>query len=106
MENVAAAIARLDDLAASEQISMLAEAFSAAGQELAIVGGPVRDAFLGCPSHDLDFTTSATPEQILAIVTPIAPRTGTSGARSGRSAPGSAASRSRSRPTARTATTA
>jgi poly(A) polymerase len=72
MENVAAAIARLDDLAASEQISTLAEAFSTAGQELALVGGSVRDAFLGCPSHDLDFTTSATPEQTLAIVAPIA----------------------------------
>ena len=72
MENVAAAIARLDDLAASEQISMLADAFSAAGQELALVGGSVRDAFLGNPSHDLDFTTSASPDQTLALVAPIA----------------------------------
>ncbi|HEY9476880.1 MAG TPA: CCA tRNA nucleotidyltransferase [Microbacteriaceae bacterium] len=72
MENVAAAIARLDDLAASEQISMLADAFSTAGQELALVGGSVRDAFLGNPSHDLDFTTSASPDQTLALVAPIA----------------------------------
>jgi poly(A) polymerase len=72
MENVAAAVARLDDLAASEQISALADAFSTAGQELALVGGSVRDAFLGRPAHDLDFTTSATPDQTLAIVAPIA----------------------------------
>lgn len=37
--------------------------FAAAGHELALVGGPVRDMFLGQVSHDLDFTTSAMPEQ-------------------------------------------
>ena len=38
--------------------------FAAAGHELALVGGPVRDAFLGRTSPDLDFTTDATPDQI------------------------------------------
>jgi poly(A) polymerase len=37
--------------------------FSAAGHELALVGGPVRDAALGRSSPDLDFTTDARPEQ-------------------------------------------
>nr|WP_281041975.1 CCA tRNA nucleotidyltransferase [Xylanimonas cellulosilytica] len=37
--------------------------FQAAGHELALVGGPVRDAFLGRASNDLDFATSATPDQ-------------------------------------------
>src|SRR3546814_7704627 len=37
--------------------------FSAAGHELALVGGPVRDAMLGRLQEDLDFTTSARPEQ-------------------------------------------
>jgi poly(A) polymerase len=72
MEIVASAIARLDELAASEHVGRLADAFSAAGHELALVGGSVRDAFLGAPLHDLDFTTTATPDQTLAIVKPIA----------------------------------
>ncbi|KGM13056.1 hypothetical protein N869_16375 [Cellulomonas bogoriensis 69B4 = DSM 16987] len=40
----------------------LGERFARAGHELALVGGPVRDAFLGRVSADLDFATSATPD--------------------------------------------
>jgi poly(A) polymerase len=40
----------------------LGERFAAAGHELALVGGPVRDAMLGRRSNDLDFTTSAHPD--------------------------------------------
>ena len=36
--------------------------FAAAGEEIALVGGPVRDAMLGRLHNDLDFTTSARPE--------------------------------------------
>ncbi|WP_300681648.1 CCA tRNA nucleotidyltransferase [Nocardioides sp.] len=43
-------------------IDELGEVFSAAGFELALVGGPVRDAMLGRASNDLDFTTSARPD--------------------------------------------
>ncbi|MFN8146332.1 MAG: CCA tRNA nucleotidyltransferase [Candidatus Nanopelagicales bacterium] len=46
----------------------LGERFAAAGHELALVGGPVRDAFLGRPTDDLDVTTDARPEQVLALV--------------------------------------
>ena len=46
----------------------LGEAFRAAGHELALVGGPVRDAFLGRASNDLDFATSATPDETQAIL--------------------------------------
>ncbi|MBG6212616.1 MAG: CCA tRNA nucleotidyltransferase [Cryobacterium sp.] len=71
MQSVAAALARLGDLAATPTVSHLANAFAAAGHELALVGGPVRDAFLDRPLHDLDFTTDATPDQILALVKPL-----------------------------------
>jgi len=48
----------------------LGEMFSAAGRELALVGGSVRDGLLGRPIPDLDFTTDADPDAILAIVNP------------------------------------
>jgi poly(A) polymerase len=57
----------------------LGSAFAAAGYELHLVGGTVRDALLGRPDDDLDFTTDARPEQILATVTPIAQGTWTTG---------------------------
>jgi poly(A) polymerase len=72
MQSVAAALARLGDLAASPTVSRLANSFALAGFELALVGGPVRDAFLDRGTNDLDFTTNATPDQILAVVKPIA----------------------------------
>jgi len=46
----------------------LGEVFQAAGHELALVGGPVRDAFLGRASNDLDFATSATPDETQALL--------------------------------------
>ncbi|MFT4229203.1 MAG: CCA tRNA nucleotidyltransferase [Microbacterium sp.] len=71
MLNMAEGVARLGALAASPPVAALAEAFAAAGRELAIVGGPVRDALLGRDTHDLDFTTDAPPDEILAIVKPL-----------------------------------
>ena len=71
MLSVAEAQRRLADLAASEPVARLAQAFAEAGFELSLVGGPVRDAFLGREVHDLDFTTNARPDDILRIVTPI-----------------------------------
>ncbi len=71
MESAAAALAQLGSLAASSHVSLLATAFAAAGEELSLVGGSVRDAFVGVPFHDLDFATSAHPDKILEIVTPI-----------------------------------
>jgi poly(A) polymerase len=46
----------------------LERAFAAAGHSLYLVGGPVRDALLEIPAHDLDFTTSARPDDIEAIL--------------------------------------
>ncbi|MGO8961429.1 MAG: CCA tRNA nucleotidyltransferase [Streptosporangiaceae bacterium] len=42
--------------------------FAAAGHELALVGGVVRDVFLGRKSGDVDLATDALPEQILEVV--------------------------------------
>ncbi|CAB4918981.1 unannotated protein [freshwater metagenome] len=43
-------------------IDELGALFDGAGEELALVGGPVRDAMIGRLQNDLDFTTSARPE--------------------------------------------
>lgn len=75
-------------LGATGVIGDLAARFSDAGHELYLVGGSVRDALLGTLGHDLDFTTSARPEdteQILRQITPavwdIGKEFGTIGAR-------------------------
>lgn len=70
--SVAEAVSRLERLAASDPIKGLAAAFGAAGHELALVGGPVRDAFLNRPVSDLDFATDARPDRISAILAPLA----------------------------------
>ncbi|BBZ72749.1 CCA tRNA nucleotidyltransferase [Mycobacterium paraseoulense] len=46
----------------------LGSAFDAAGHELYLVGGSVRDALLGRLSPDLDFTTDARPEQVQQLL--------------------------------------
>ncbi|GLZ09013.1 CCA tRNA nucleotidyltransferase [Actinomadura sp. NBRC 104412] len=42
--------------------------FEAAGHELALVGGPVRDALLRRPGTDVDLATDAPPDKVLRIV--------------------------------------
>jgi poly(A) polymerase len=49
------------------------------GHELALVGGPVRDVFLGQRPSDLDLTTDATPEQVLEMTGDWADKTWTVG---------------------------
>jgi poly(A) polymerase len=72
MLSVAAAVERLRGLASTPELAALSRAFADADAELALVGGSVRDAFLGREVSDLDFTTSALPDEILAIVAPLA----------------------------------
>jgi poly(A) polymerase len=57
----------------------LGELFAGAGHELALVGGPVRDVFLGKPPVDLDLTTDAFPEKVLEIIRRWADKTWTVG---------------------------
>jgi len=71
MLNMAEGIARLGALAESPVVDTLARAFADAGFDLAIVGGPVRDALLGRRTNDLDFTTDARPDDILRVVKPV-----------------------------------
>ncbi len=69
---MAESLARLGALAENPVVRILADAFADAGFDLAVVGGPVRDALLGRVTHDLDFTTNARPDDILRLVKPLA----------------------------------
>ena len=69
----------------------LARLFARHGHELALVGGPVRDAFLARPHSDLDLTTDALPERVLEITRdwadatwPVGIKFGTVGLRKGK----------------------
>ncbi len=48
-------------------VDELGALFARHGHELSLVGGPVRDMVLQRKHSDIDLTTSATPEQVLAI---------------------------------------
>jgi poly(A) polymerase len=63
LQAAAALLAQLSPHAAE-----LGDLFSAAGHELALVGGPVRDVFLRRQSGDIDLTTDAVPQRILELV--------------------------------------
>ncbi|MGH2817037.1 MAG: CCA tRNA nucleotidyltransferase [Actinomycetota bacterium] len=66
----AAALAEL--LQDNSVVVRLARHFRDAGYDLYLVGGPVRDAFLGRPFADLDLTTDARPEKTHELVKPLA----------------------------------
>jgi poly(A) polymerase len=75
MQAVAQALSNLEVNTQHPLLAKLGQAFESAGHELALVGGPVRDAILGRIAPDLDFTTSANPDQILKVVKPLATAT-------------------------------
>lgn len=56
-------------------IDELGALFHQAGHELYLVGGSVRDALLGSLGHDLDFTTSARPDETHALLKKFSPAT-------------------------------
>ena len=68
MPSLAESMLALHSIAASAPVASLAEAFADRGHEFALVGGPVRDALLGRAVTDLDFTTSARPDETRAIL--------------------------------------
>lgn len=72
MHPVAAAAPRLTALAERESVRRVVEAFTSAGHEIALVGGPVRDALIDRQVTDIDLTTSARPEESAAVLRPIA----------------------------------
>jgi len=59
----------------SPVLNRLVGLFEAAGAEFYLVGGSVRDALLGRLSSDLDFTTSARPDEIEQLVRRVTPVT-------------------------------
>ena len=59
-------------LAERSEVMALARRFRSAGYELYLVGGPVRDAFLGRVHQDLDLSTSAPPDATLELLRPMA----------------------------------
>ena len=61
-----------DVLAPSSPAMNLARAFADAGKRLYVVGGSLRDAWLGRTHGDLDFATDAVPEETKKIVAPLA----------------------------------
>ena len=84
----AAATARLADI--TPVLSELGALFAVAGHELALVGGSVRDVYLGRLTADIDLTTDARPNVVLPMlrswadaVWDVGIRFGTVGARKG-----------------------
>ena len=52
----------------SPEVKLLASVFQSAGFELRIAGGAVRDLLTGVTPHDVDFATTASPEQMIEIL--------------------------------------
>jgi len=69
-----------------DEVRPLADVFAAAGHRLYLVGGIVRDLFVGRdigPDHDIDLTTDARPDEIRRLVAPLAEALWDQGARFG-----------------------
>lgn len=51
-----------------KSVKEILEKFDKAGHEIYVVGGAVRDILMGKMTNDWDFTTNATPEEILKVI--------------------------------------
>src|SRR5918997_1879246 len=67
------------DLQTAPVVDRLGALFADAGHELHLVGGSIRDALLGELGHDLDFTTSARPDTVEALLRRFSPAVWTIG---------------------------
>jgi len=56
------------DIKIPKKVTVLSELFNKNGFEIYVVGGAVRDHLMGKPISDWDFTTNATPEEMLAFL--------------------------------------
>jgi len=56
------------DFELPQEVQKILNKFEKAGYEIYIVGGAVRDILMGRLTNDWDFTTNATPEEILKVV--------------------------------------
>lgn len=54
-----------------EDLQRLSATFVAAGHQLHLVGGAVRDAVMGLPPKDFDVATDATPDQVKRLLAPL-----------------------------------
>ena len=68
MQTVAQALENLERITNEPLFVELGKRFGDAGFELSLVGGPVRDAFLGRKAPDLDFTSDARPDDIIKVL--------------------------------------
>ena len=69
----------MPELQTAPVVDRLGALFAAEGHELHLVGGTIRDALLGKLGHDLDFTTSARPDTVEALLRRFAPAVWTIG---------------------------
>lgn len=58
------------NLSIPQEVKNISDKFDKSGHELYLVGGAVRDYLMGKDIYDWDFTTNATPEEILNILGP------------------------------------
>jgi tRNA nucleotidyltransferase (CCA-adding enzyme) len=56
-----------DEIKLPKEVMMVIAVLQSAGYEAFLVGGCVRDVFMGNAPNDYDITTNATPEQIIAL---------------------------------------
>ena len=52
----------------SPEVKMISQLFKESGHEIRMAGGAVRDLVSGVSPHDVDFASTATPEQMILLL--------------------------------------